>query len=112
MALIVCMATLRSRHAAIAQEVLSAPAVQTYLAGFDRDCQDLLGILHAVQLTRSAAHTVSELIAGYGELWSTKLFHRFFEERGNRPGPVKWIDARTVLVVEWGPLGPAVQWSE
>jgi bifunctional aspartokinase / homoserine dehydrogenase 1 len=25
---------------------------------------------------------------------------------------VKWIDARTVLVVEWGPLGPAVQWSE
>ena len=27
-------------------------------------------------------------------------------------GEVRWIDARDVLVVEWGPLGPAVQWSE
>jgi aspartokinase/homoserine dehydrogenase 1 len=65
-----------------------------------------------VRLTRAAARNVTDLIAGYGELWSTKLFYRYFEERGGRPGPVKWIDARTVLVVEWGPLGPAVQRAE
>jgi aspartokinase/homoserine dehydrogenase 1 len=106
------LAQLRSRHAAIAQEVLSAPAIQTYLAGFDRDCQDLLGILHAVQLTRSAAHTVSELIAGYGEIWSSRLFQRFFAERGRREGPVQWVDASQVVLVEWGSWGPGIQWAE
>src|SRR5215475_1662130 len=103
---------LRARHATIAETLLTPESARLYLAGFDRDCHDLEGILHTVRLTRAAARNVSDLIAGYGELWSTKLFHRYFEERGNRPGPVKWIDARTVLVVEWGPLGPAVQWSE
>ena len=106
------LAKLRTRHATIAETVLRPESARLYLAGFDRDCHDLEGILHTVRLTRAAARNVSDLIAGYGELWSTKLFHRYFEERGNRPGPVKWIDARTVLIVEWGPLGPAVQWSE
>src|SRR6185436_19501098 len=106
------LAKLRARHATIAETVLRPESARLYLAGFDRDCHDLEGILHTVRLTRAAARNVTDLIAGYGELWSTKLFHRYFEERGNRPGPVKWIDARTVLVVEWGPLGPAVQWSE
>src|SRR5690349_608896 len=106
------LARLRARHATIAETVLRPESARLYLAGFDRDCHDLEGILHTVRLTRAAARNVSDLIAGYGELWSTKLFSRYFEERGNRPGPVKWIDARTVLVVEWGPLGPAVQWSE
>ncbi|HEY8507447.1 MAG TPA: bifunctional aspartate kinase/homoserine dehydrogenase I, partial [Steroidobacteraceae bacterium] len=73
---------------------------------------DLEGILQTVKLTRAAARNVSDLIAGYGELWSTKLFHRFFEHRGRRKGDVLWVDARKALVVEWGPLGPAVEWAE
>jgi aspartokinase/homoserine dehydrogenase 1 len=83
-----------------------------YLAGFDRDGHDLVGILHAVKLTRAAARNVSDLIAGYGEIWSTRLFQRFFEERARRPGAVQWLDARRVVVAEWGPLGPGIQWAE
>src|SRR5215470_10456637 len=103
---------LRARHATIAETLLRPESARLYLAGFDRDCHDLEGILHTVRLTRAAAQNVSDLIAGYGELWSTKLFHRYYEERASRAGEVRWIDARTVLVVEWGPLGPAVQWAE
>jgi len=103
---------LRARHATIAETLLRPESAQLYLSGFDRDCHDLEGILHTVRLTRAAARNVSDLIAGYGELWSTKLFHRYYEERAGRAGAVKWIDARTVLVVEWGPLGPAVQWTD
>jgi aspartokinase/homoserine dehydrogenase 1 len=105
------LAGLRSRHAEIAETLLSRESARLYLAGFDRDCHDLEGILHTVKLTRSAARNVSDLIAGYGEIWSTKLFHRFYEERGSRRGPVQWIDARRVVVVDWGPLGPGVQWE-
>src|SRR6202040_1179956 len=106
------LAQLRARHAAIAEELLTPAAAQLYLATFDRDCHDLLGILQAVKLTRAAARNVSDLIAGYGEIWSTRLFERFFEERARRPGAVQWLDARRVVVAEWGPLGPGVQWAE
>src|SRR5258708_18139109 len=103
---------LRARHATIAETLLRADSARLYLAGFDRDCHDLEGILRTVKLTRQAAHNVVDLIAGYGEIWSTKLFHRFLEERGGRRGPVQWIDARRVVIVEWGALGPAIQWKE
>jgi bifunctional aspartokinase / homoserine dehydrogenase 1 len=106
------IASLRARHATIAETLLSAQSARLYLAGFDRDCHDLEGILHTVKLTRSAAQNVSDLIAGYGEIWSTRLFHRFMEERSGRNGPFQWIDARKVVVVEWGPLGPGIQWAE
>src|SRR5689334_6005857 len=106
------IASLRARHAAIAEALLPAQSARLYLAGFDRDCHDLEGILHTVKLTRSAAKNVSDLIAGYGEIWSTRLFHRFMEERSGRAGPFQWIDARKAVVVEWGPLGPGIQWAE
>jgi aspartokinase/homoserine dehydrogenase 1 len=105
------LAALRSRHATIAETLLSSDSARLYLAGFDRDIHDLEGILQTVRLTRAAARNVSDLIAGYGELWSTKLFFRFFEQRGRRDGGARWIDARRVLLVEWGPLGAAVDWK-
>ena len=36
--------------------------------------------------TRSAAPNVRDLIAGYGEIWSTKLFREFFDARGKPSG--------------------------
>jgi len=103
---------IRARHAAIAEAVLRPEAARRYLAAFERDCHDIEGILHTVKLTRAAARNVSDLIVGYGEIWSTRLFHQMLEERGRRPGVVQWIDARQAVVVEWGALGPAVQWAE
>ena len=107
------LAQLRTRHAGIAGELLTPAAAQSYLGVFDRDCHDLLGVLHSVKLTRAAAHNVRDLIAGYGEIWSTRLFQRFFQERAHRrPGAVEWLDARRVVVAQWGPLGPGIQWAE
>jgi aspartokinase/homoserine dehydrogenase 1 len=103
---------LRVRHHTIAEAVLAPEARALYMAGFDRDRHDIEGILHTIKLTRSAAQNVRDLIAGYGEIWSTKLFREFFNARGKRPGAVQWVDARQCVVVEWGPLGPAVQWEE
>ncbi len=47
------LASLRERHAQIAEQLLGAQSAQQYLARFDRDCQDLEGILRTVKLTRS-----------------------------------------------------------
>ena len=102
---------LRARHNTIAEAVLAPEARQLYMAGFDRDRHDIEGILHTVKLTRSAAQNVRDLIAGYGEIWSTRLFSAYLRARGRRPGKVEWIDARDIVSVEWGPLGPAVRWD-
>src|SRR5215470_17426036 len=106
------IAELRARHGAIAAELLEPDSAWSYLEGFDRDCRDLQAVLHAVTLTKASAHNINDLVAGYGELWSTQLFHRFLAERGKRAGAVQWVDARRVVVVEWGPLGPGIQWAE
>jgi len=106
------VAQLRTRHAAIAEELLTPAAAQLYLAALERDCHDLVGVLNSVKLTRAAAHNVRDVVAGYGEIWSTLLFQRFFEERARRPGAVQWLDARRVVVAQWGPLGPGIQWAE
>jgi len=109
---------LRERHVAIANELLTPAAAQRYRATFESDCRDLQEVLRSLQLPRSLEHPrgssrdVSDLVSGYGEVWSTRLFQRFFAERARRPGPVAWLDARRVVVVEWGPLGPGVQWPE
>ncbi|MBK6598250.1 MAG: bifunctional aspartate kinase/homoserine dehydrogenase I [Proteobacteria bacterium] len=102
---------LRARHADIAEGVLKAAAARLYLAAFDRDRHDIEGVLHTIKLTRSAARNVRDLVAGYGEIWSTRLFRELLEQRGARTGSARWVDAREVVVVEWGPLGPLVDWE-
>jgi aspartokinase/homoserine dehydrogenase 1 len=65
-----------------------------------------------VRLVRSASTTLRDLIAGYGELWSTRIFERLLRRRGLSSGRVQWLDARRVLLVEWGPLGPGIRWEQ
>ena len=104
---------LRLRHARIADELLPAPAARLWLSALERDSHDIAGILQTVKLTRSAAQQVADLIVGYGEIWSTRLFREFYAAREPRgPSEVRWIDARQIVIVHWGPLGPAVQWEE
>lgn len=101
----------RQRHQTIADTLLTKEARSEFSSKLEADCRDILGILQTVRLIRSASQHVRDLIAGYGELWSTRLFSAYLRARGRRPGKVEWLDAREVLCVEWGPLGPAVRWE-
>lgn len=103
--------TLWKRHEKLAAELLSPAACEAYCLELARDCRDIAGVLQTVRLIRQATYSMRDVIAGYGEIWSTRLFAPFLRERGRIEGEVLWIDAREVIIVEWGPLGPAVQWS-
>jgi bifunctional aspartokinase / homoserine dehydrogenase 1 len=102
---------LRRRHEKLAGELLSRSAYESYCALLNSDCRDIAGVLQTVRLIRSATYSMRDLIAGYGEIWSTRLFAPFLRERARIRGEVLWVDARQVVIVEWGPLGPAVQWA-
>jgi aspartokinase/homoserine dehydrogenase 1 len=103
---------LRERHALIATTLLPEKEAEAWLRGFDQDRTDLAGILQTTSLMRSAAQNVRDLVAGYGEIWSTSLFARYLtHRRGAEGAPVRWLDARLCVIVEWGSLGPTVLWD-
>jgi bifunctional aspartokinase / homoserine dehydrogenase 1 len=102
----------RHRHVAIAEALLDRSEAEAFVGQLDGDCRDILGILHAVHLTRSASPAIRDVVAGFGEIWSTRLFARYFAGITRRPGAVHWVDAREVIEVEWRALGPAVRWPE
>jgi len=99
------------RHEKLAIELLSPSASEAYCVQLARDCRDIAGVLQTVRLIRSATYTMRDVIAGYGEIWSTRLFAPLLRERGRIEGEVQWVDAREIIIVEWGPLGPTVQWD-
>jgi len=51
-------------------------------------------------------------VAGFGEIWSTRLFARYLRGRNRRPGGVHWIDAREIVRIDAAPLGPSILWPE
>ncbi|MDP2322905.1 MAG: bifunctional aspartate kinase/homoserine dehydrogenase I [Gammaproteobacteria bacterium] len=85
------------------------------LKSFALDLDDLHDVLRAIALVRQAGDRSRDLIAGYGEIWSSRLLAAYLTERvrtfaGGRD--VHWVDARDLIVIERGEMGPAVQWAE
>ena len=103
------------RYRTAAQALLPEDGAAPLLKAFETDLGDAKDVLHAISLVRSAADRSRDLIAGFGELWSSRLLAAYLTERCRKIGidrPIRWVDARQVIVVEQGELGPAVQWEE
>jgi bifunctional aspartokinase / homoserine dehydrogenase 1 len=105
--------TLRLRHAGMAGELLDDEQARVYVDALDRDCRDVAGILHTVRLTRSASGAVRDLVVGFGELWSSQLMaaHLTRTRDGDSRG-IAWVDARDLIRIDHGPLGPGIRWDE
>ena len=106
------LAAIEARHAALADALLSAADAREYGAELHAGCEDIRGILHTIHLTRDASTVVRDLVAGFGELWSSRLFAGYLRHRRTGARRVEWVDARDIVQVEWGSLGPAVDWAE
>ena len=100
----------RNRHVDMATELCDPHGASEFIHELDADCRDIASILHGVKLTRAASGKTRDLVAGFGEIWSTRLFSRYLGSRGKRKA-VQWVDAREIVQVSWSPLGPSVQWE-
>lgn len=109
------LATIRERYTQTVDELISdATARQELLNSFEQELGETGDILNAVALVRSAAQRSRDVVAGYGEIWSTRLLTAYLEQQqDNDPQQraVAWMDARKILVVEPGELGPTVLWD-
>jgi aspartokinase/homoserine dehydrogenase 1 len=102
----------RQRHIVIANTLLGTADATEYGQELGRDCDDIAGILQTVRLVRIASAAVRDLVAGFGEIWSTRLFARYLRGRNRRPGGAHWIDAREIVRIDAAPLGPSILWPE
>jgi aspartokinase/homoserine dehydrogenase 1 len=103
---------LRERHATIARALLTRPGRRTVPVG------------HGSGLSRHRGHIAHRAADPLGRGQCPRSDRRLRGDlvdapvpqifRGAHPtrGKTVWVDARRVVVVEWGSLGPAVQWSE
>jgi aspartokinase/homoserine dehydrogenase 1 len=102
---------IRLRHVDMATTLLDTQRSGSFIEALAADCRDVAGILSTVRLTRTSSAALRDLIAGFGELWSSRLFTSFLQQRNVRRG-VSWVDARDVIEVDAGPMGQSVRWPE
>ncbi len=104
--------TLRSRYEGIVRELVTPERAEILLAAFATDLDDISSVLKALSVVKSASHRSRDLVAGYGEIWSARLLAALLDEREAREGVVLCVDARDVLVVASGEMGPIVVWDD
>lgn len=101
------------RQASVAEQLLEGTALAQFQETVYADCRDIGDILHSTRLLRSAAQRTRDVVAGYGELWSAQLLRAFLAGQPEISSTdVSWLDARKVLVVTQGELGPLVHWED
>jgi len=96
---------LQSRHREAAEGV-GAPA--ELMDQFAAEFEELGALLHAQGLLGAPSADLQDLIAGMGEFWSARILGAALRQVGRE---AQVLDARDVLVVEPGELGPVVNWE-
>ncbi len=100
------------RYTKVAKELLPGDACKHVLNLWARDAKDIEDILDAVAAVKSAPQRTRDIVAGYGEIWSARLLAAYLEQELGNERAGKWIDAREVVKVRHGELGPTVLWDE
>ena len=106
------LAALRERYVGIVAELLSPEAGAVFLTQFEAELEDIASVLKALSLVKAASHRSQDMVSGFGELWSARLLSAMLQGREDVECVVTCLDARDVLVVEGGEMGPIVLWEQ
>ncbi|MEM8548756.1 MAG: aspartate kinase, partial [Pseudomonadota bacterium] len=102
---------LASRYEETACVLLDPAPRRGVLEAWYADARDIRDLLQAVQVLGSAPQRTHDIIAGYGEIWSSRLLTALLTQDHSDIATL-WLDARTVISVSQTRLGPSVQWVE
>ena len=105
------LAALRKRYEGIVTELLSPGEATAFLTQFEAELDDIDSVLKALSLVKAASHRSRDMVSGFGELWSARLLSALLRDREDLDQEVRCLDARDVLVVEAGEMGPIVLWE-
>lgn len=100
------------RYSNTAKDLVSGERLVRLLDQWGQDAREIEDVLKAVALVKSAPQRTRDIVAGYGEIWSARLLAAHLEQKLGAERAGTWIDARQVVKVRHGELGPAVLWKE
>ena len=100
---------LRDRQLSVLADLFSGDQKQLLRSQISDDFRDIEEVLRALWLMHTSSEQASSLISGYGEIWSAQILAAHLSNRGER---TEWLNARDVLTVTHGELGPAVKWDQ
>ena len=100
------------RYSNTAKDLVSGERLVRLLDQWGQDAREIEDVLKAVALVKSAPQRTRDIVAGYGEIWSARLLAAHLEQKLGAERAGRWIDAREVVKVRHGELGPAVLWKE
>jgi len=105
----------QGRYHSTIDELITDDAVKKELdAAFQIDLKDVNDLLQATALVGNAPERTRDLVSGCGELWSARLLAAYVAQEAASDDlgrAVRWVDARQLIIVEHGELGPAVDWD-
>jgi bifunctional aspartokinase / homoserine dehydrogenase 1 len=101
---------LGERYSAAVTALLAADERPALLDQWSQDARDLRDLLVSVAAVKSAPQRTRDQVAGYGELWSARLLAAYLARTLPNGRGGRWLDARRIVTVRQGELGPAVNW--
>ena len=99
------------RYSDTATSLLNGQALVDVLDAWSKDADDVIDVLKAIALVKSAPQRSRDVVAGYGEIWSARLLAAYLGQEAPERGGT-WLDARSVVTVRDTELGPSVLWDE
>lgn len=102
--------TIGDRYSTAAKDLLAGANLVGVLDAWSKDAEDVIDVLKAIALVKSAPQRSRDVIAGYGEIWSARLLAALLGQESPQRGGT-WIDARDVVTVTETELGPTVLWD-
>ncbi|MGI9202403.1 MAG: bifunctional aspartate kinase/homoserine dehydrogenase I [Woeseiaceae bacterium] len=100
-----------ARYTETAEQLVSGSELVHLLDSWGQDAKQLEDLLGAMASTKSASLRTRDIVAGFGEIWSARLLAALLKQSLDSQRAVTWIDAREVIAVRHGDLGPAVIWD-
>ena len=100
------------RYSQTCESLVQVDVKKDLLSQWDADAHDIEYLLNTMVGAESVPDRSSDIIAGFGELWSARLLAAHLAKKAGSERAGTWIDARKVITVRHSDLGPTVLWSE
>lgn len=99
------------RYSEAARDLVSPESRVALLDAWTADAEKIAVQLTEIARLKVASQRRRETIAGHGEVWSARLLAAYLSELLGKDQAGSWIDARELVVVNHGELGPQVRWE-
>jgi aspartokinase/homoserine dehydrogenase 1 len=100
------------RYSTTARALVDGSDLVTLLDQWGQDASEIEHILTDVARAKSAPQRTRDIVAGFGEIWSARLLATYLGKRLANYRGGQWFDARQLITVREGELGPTVLWDQ